>query len=233
VASQGVSDVVAFGIVCEGITDQIVIRNVLTGHFNSDDVDLRYLVPARDATDESRIDGASGWFAVIDYVKNSAFRNAFQFLDYIILQIDTDVCEETHFDVPRVVDGITLDPVELIQRVRSRFRQWIGEEFFDQMIHRIVFAISVDSIECWLLPLYYTNVKRSKTVNCLNTLNEALARSMNFTISAKDPDYYERASSEYSRNRVLKRCYRHNPSFNAFVQELDEKCADADVETGS
>ena len=213
------------GLISEGITDQVVILNILYGYFNTDDVELTYLTPVRDETDQGRIKDGSGWYSVIEYVKSSKFIGAFQFLDYVIIQIDTDVCEESHYEVSRRKDGKELSPLELLEKVRERFRDWIGSEIFEARRDRIIFAIAVDSIECWLLPLYYENdsSKRKKTVNCITTLNQALNQSKGFTIAAKDPEYYEQASADYSKQRTLRRVYRHNPSFKGFIDELDAR----------
>lgn len=211
----------SLGLISEGITDQIVIDNILHGYFNIDDVDLRPLVPVRDETDQSRFVGASGWTAVREYVKSSNFDEAFLFLDYVILHLDTDVCEE--YGVSRREEGEELAPLDLLNKVKAKFREWMGDEVFERRKDRILFAISVDSIECWLLPLYYENTKaqRQKTVNCLGTLNQALSKSLKFTVDAKNPDYYNRASEDYSNHRVLRRLYKHNPSLNAFIEELE------------
>lgn len=213
----------SLGLISEGITDQVVILNILYGYFDTNDVELTYLTPVRDETDQSRIVNGSGWYSVIEYVQSSQFKGAFQYLDYVVIQIDTDVCEEPHYGVSRREDGKDLKPDELLERVREKFRTWIGSEVLEARKDKILFAIAVDSIECWLLPLYYETdaAKRKKTVNCLGTLNEALQRSKGFTINAKDPDYYDRASADYGKHRILRRVYHHNPSFKAFLEELD------------
>ena len=219
----------SLGLISEGITDQVVILNILYGYFNTNDVELTYLTPVRDETDQSRIVDGSGWYSVIEYVQSSQFNGAFQYLDYVVIQIDTDVCEEPHYGVSRRKDGRELTPLQLLDDVRAKFRGWIGSETFKARKDRIIFAIAVDSIECWLLPLYYENhaAKRRKTVNCLATLNEALNRSKGFTIHGKNPDYYEKASADYGSQRILRRVYKHNPSFKAFIDELDARDFDS------
>jgi hypothetical protein len=213
----------SLGLISEGITDQVVILNILYGYFDTNDVELTYLTPVRDETDQNRIVDGSGWYSVIEYVRSSKFNEAFQYLDFVVIQIDTDVCELPRYEVSRREEGIELAPLELREKVRVKLREWIGTDVFEARQNQIIFAIAVDSIECWLLPLYYENdaARRKKTVNCLGTLNEALRRSKGFTIDAKDPDYYDQASADYSKQRILRRLCRHNPSFNAFIDELD------------
>lgn len=215
----------SFGLVSEGMTDEAIITNILAGYFNTNDIDVNPLQPLRDATDRDRIEGDSGWYAVIEYVKSSKLEAAFRFFDYVIVQIDTDVCELKGYDVPRSEDGRALEPPELLERVRDKFREWIGATIYNKRKERIILAIAVDSTECWLLPLYFPSdkAKRSKTVNCLGTLNEALQKSHGFTISAKEFTYYNRASQGYKKRKALLQAAPHNPSLKAFIDELDSR----------
>ncbi len=158
---------VKFGFITEGLTDQIVIEYILSGYFDTDDLDINELQPIRDETDKNRSENYGGWTLVFEYCKSDRFKQAFQFNDYIIIQIDTDVCEEKHYDVSkRNEDGKELEPVDLIHNVREKFKkELIGEEFFNNNKEKIIFAISVHSIECWLLPLYFTDNRKAKIVN--------------------------------------------------------------------
>jgi hypothetical protein len=45
---------ISFGLVGEGLTDQIVIENILAGYFNSPDLDIRQLQPERDKDNENK-----------------------------------------------------------------------------------------------------------------------------------------------------------------------------------
>ncbi len=226
---------VTFGLVTEGHTDQVVIENILNGYFNTHDIETKKLQPLWDATDKSRIESYGGWTLVFGYCKSEIFRNAFLFQDYIIIQIDTDVSEEKHYDISkRDKNGKELTPSELIQKVTEKFRGLIGEEFFDANKDKIIFAISVDSIECWLLPIYYKDKKKSKITNCLGTLNRELQNGekrkngkrekKGFTIGKKGhSDYYERVSKFYCEKKNLMKCYKENPSLKIFIQELEKR----------
>ena len=123
---------VTFGFITEGITDQIVIEYILNGYFDSDDIDINELQPLRDETDKNRLESYGGWTLVFEYCKSTKFREALTYLDYIIIQIDTDVCEETHFGIlMRDNQGNELKPVELIEKVKNKFRnEIIGDDLF-------------------------------------------------------------------------------------------------------
>jgi len=57
---------VTFGLICEGITDQIVIENILVGFFNNPDIEVFALQPLRDATDENLATTHANWHKVFD-----------------------------------------------------------------------------------------------------------------------------------------------------------------------
>ena len=144
---------ISFGLITEGLTDQIVIENILAGYFNNPDLDITPLQPQRDKKDENKFTGYGSWSQVFAYCRSRDFQESFQFNDYIIIQIDTDVSEE--FGIPQQDKNGEFTPEELIEKVIEKFKQEIGEDFYNKFQQRIIWAISVHSIECWLLPLYY------------------------------------------------------------------------------
>ena len=213
---------IKFGLITEGYTDQIVIKSILCGYFNRSDLVIRPLQPKIDKDKKS-----GGWTLVFDYCKSKKFLESFQSNDYIIIQIDTDVLvdsENSNYNIPsRDENGDEFTPQQLIAKVIEKFRDVIGEEFYDQYQQRIVFAISVDSIECWFLPLYYKDNRKSKYQNCLDTLNQELRKKHGFTIDSKNPDYYREISKQYGKHKVLMKHYQDNPSLKTFIEEIQNR----------
>jgi hypothetical protein len=165
-----------FGLITEGITDQFVIENILIGYFKGDDyIEFRELQPLRDETDENRAKNYGGWNKVIEYCGSSKFKEALLFNDYIIIQIDTDVSDKpVGYGIPHLENGKELSSEDLVQKVVTKFIGLIGESVYKKNEDKKIFAISVHSIECWLLPLYYMDKKKYKVKGCLSTLNQAL-----------------------------------------------------------
>ena len=210
------------GLITEGLTDQIVIENILRGYFNNPDLDITWLQPERDENDENKFTGYGSWSQVFAYCRSIDFQLSFQSNDYIIIQIDTDVSEE--YGIPQQDENGEFTPEELIVKVIEKFKQEIGEDFYSKCQQQIIWAISVHSIECWLLPLYYQDKKKkSKFKNCLETLNKELIKKHNFRIDAKNPEYYRTISKQYSKHKVLMGCYKDNPSLNSFLVEIESK----------
>jgi hypothetical protein len=214
---------ISFGLVTEGLTDQIVIENILAGYFNSPDLDIRQLQPERDKDNENK-STYGGWTLVFNYCKSRDFKEALQFIDYIIIQIDTDVSED--YNIPKQDEKGEFTPQQLIEKVIQKFRGASGDDFYRKYQQKIIFAISVHSIECWLLPLYYTDKnKKSKFKNCLDTLNLQLPKKEKFRIDAKakNPEYYRIISKQYRKHKVLMKHYAENPSLKTFIEEIQSR----------
>jgi hypothetical protein len=212
---------ISFGLITEGLTDQIVIENILAGYFKNPDLTINPLQPERDKDDENKFKGYGSWSQVFAYCSLRDFQESFQFNDYIIIQIDTDVSQD--YGIPQQDENGEFTPQELIVKVIEKFKQEIGEDFYSKCQQRIIWAISVHSIECWLLPLYYKDNKKSKFKNCLETLNKELVKKHDFTIYAKKPEYYRDISKQYRKHKDLMDCYQHNPSLKSFVVDIESK----------
>lgn len=208
-----------FALITEGISDQIVIEHILAGYFNTPDLDVHILQPLYDATDQNRGLSTGGWGNLINYCKSIAFKSAFQSNDYVVIQIDTDVCSE--YGVNSKENGEDLTVEALIDKVIKQIIVWIGEDFYTSVKDKVIFAVAVHSIECWLLPIYYTDNKKSKTTGCLPTLNQELIKKEKFVIHAKEPKYYKKIAKQFIKRKDLDKYYPHNPSFKLFIQHLD------------
>jgi hypothetical protein len=209
-----------FGLVAEGKSDHAVLENILLGLFEEDISDeITTLQPTRGATDEEAIKAFGGWFKVFEYCRSENFRGAFQEVQYVIIQIDTDVSEHTHYNIKQTDEsGKKLVPEVLVKKVREKFEQIIANEFgqifLEKYQDRILFAISVDEIECWLLPLYYTDNTKSKTNNCDHKLHQKAGKF------EKNYNDYDKISREYRKNKTLMKSFPENPSLKIFVESV-------------
>jgi hypothetical protein len=217
--------VLTFGVIAEGPTDQTVIENILLGFFEDqeDEPDIRYIQPPRPLTETP-----AGWGHVFKCLERKDHEGALQFNDYLIIHIDTDVQEEPGFGVSRREEGLELSVSDRVDRVIARLIEDIARGFYQANVHRILFAIAVDTIECWLLPLLHPNKrdarKAEKIVGCLETANQALRMANRDALSAgekKFPPAYEQASSGYRKRRILIELHEKNPSLELFVKQLE------------
>jgi hypothetical protein len=210
---------VSFALVTEGITDQAILENILNGFFN-EDVQINFLNPLRDCTDENRAASFSNWEKVFEYCEQSEFKESLQFNDFVIVQIDTDTAEHPNFGVSLTTGGIQRTAVEIIAEVKTLIAQKIGLAFFQTYQQQIIFAVAVHSMECWLLPLYETGKPNTQTnvLNCYGRLCRVLAK--NKVDSSKNYANYLSLSHDFSKRKNLTEAAKHNESLLDFVNQL-------------
>ena len=211
-----------FAIIAEGPTDQTVIENIILGFFQGQEEPyIHYIQPPR-PLDET----PAGWGHVFKSLERKEYVGALQFNDYLVIHIDTDVQEESGFNVPRQKDGKVFSLAERVEHVIVRLKQDIDTEFLQVNANRILFAIAVDSIESWLLPLLYPHAPKmaAKTTDCLESANNALRKANRKGLSAGENKFiraYEDASSEYRKLKILNKYRTKNPSLELFIKQLD------------
>ncbi len=207
-----------FGLITEGPTDQVVIRHILFGVFDDPDLAITRLQPKEDEP--------GNWVKVFDYCRSKELKQALYDIDYLIIQIDTDVLireqlpEKYRVDLPS-----HLSVEEIIERVSQLLISLMdnGEQFWENYGDRILFSISVHQIECWFLPIYFRDKKQkaAKIMGCIDTLNEVLPQQeKGLYIHGKDLSYYTRISKHF-RKDILK-IYRLNPSLKILVERVLE-----------
>jgi hypothetical protein len=216
-----------FGIISEGPTDQIIIENILVGYFDDEDLPthVRYLQPLHDASDKV---APGGWTRVFEYCNSDYLAEALEQNDYLIIQIDTDCCEEKNYDVRRMKHtGEMLSPEELIKKVIEKFEALFINKFRDEyqlFKQKLLFAISVEEIECWLLPLYPDDKTKGLTNNCIHKLNPKITEKFGKYIDKKNKavslPYYGKFSRPFIKRKNIDAIYHDNISLKIFLNSL-------------
>ncbi len=206
-----------FSIVSEGVTDQVVLENILFGWTGNKDLVINRLQP--------KDDESGNWDKVFKYCRSEEFKGAFAFNDFMIIQIDTDFMARGEVSEEFLIDINGLSTEEKIIAFRNKFIELIGEEFYNAYESQVIFAISVEEIECWFLPIYFPTKKKkaAKTVNCIGTLNPELSKKEGFTISSKEYGYYERIAKNFRKKKNIQKYAPLNESFDIFIRELAAK----------
>lgn len=207
-------------LVAEGPSDHAVLAHLLGAYFQDQDIHPRPLQPP------SNVPG--GWTEVLRYIGSAEFVAAFEYNDYVVVQIDTDDSEKAGYDISkRDPDGRALTPDELAERVQALLSARIGPAVYEAYAERILFAVSVESIECWLLPLFYDDHRRERTGNCLDALNRVLSARHNFSIDKQKKQfrYYEQLLklAKCRKHSVLAGIADKNPSLTRFIAQLDAR----------
>jgi hypothetical protein len=219
-----------FAIVAEGVTDHHILTAVLEGFYEKYDreLELRYEQPPIDATAEGGGYAPGGWTLVLDYFRQRKYLQALQFNRYLVVQIDTDVAEE--YGVSAQVGSERLSPEQLVQAVIAKLCELLPTEVYNEVRPRLLFAIGVDEIECWLLPLVFDKgekKKRAKMTGCLEAIDHKRRLQSETTLDrgggrGKNPDSYRTLAKALTKRKVLNEACRCNAGFQHFVEQLEE-----------
>jgi hypothetical protein len=214
----------SFGVISEGPTDFVVLKNLLEGFFRGyEGGTIVNAIQPKASTDPG------GWTLVMRALREQEVRKALQFNDWVVVQIDTDVCEEVGFDVARVTDGNALQVVDLVEAVRARLLREMGPD--DDAAARTIVAVAVHELECWILPLLFDRseaASSAKLTGCLKAANDKLVASKAPRLSradgtGKDPRAYKQATAEFRKRKVLVDAGTRNESLGLFVAQLEAR----------
>ncbi|MGB2926679.1 MAG: hypothetical protein WBB82_15370 [Limnothrix sp.] len=219
-----------FGFITEGATDQAVLKNILYGLFDTDDIDFTSLAPLLDETGKSTVKTRAGWQRALEFCSSAKFEDTLAFVDYLIIQIDTDVSEEKGFDICHTYFDEQnqrheeKNTEQLILEVVEFLKKKISLDIYRDYKDQIIFAVSVHSIECWLLPILFPSdsptdqKKRQKRKNCFNSITTRLKKS---SIKTCDPEldlWIKKAKQPIVKDKKETEVYRQLS--NPFVKRL-------------
>ncbi|MEI6333385.1 MAG: hypothetical protein WCS87_02400 [Methylococcaceae bacterium] len=209
-----------FGLACEGITDQITIENILCGYFKNPELgeNIVQLQPLYDETDQKQKE-FGGWQMLCAYLSATRFRDDVLNNIFIVIQVDTDVSNEIGFDVPQVdTDNQPLAPEILITNVIAKLVTIIesGETgFYQRHSEKIIFCISVHSLECWLYAHHNKkSLSKPKITGCYKALSHLLP-SIEKTYRC-----YDELSQAFLKSKNIKAVVIKDLSFRVFIEAL-------------
>lgn len=213
-----------FAVVGEGKTDYKILKNLLIGFFNNKNLPVTRLLPKENEP--------VGWGNVFKYLSTEEFRNGVENNDYIVVQIDTKECADWEERIPNIGSDTTrID--EFVQSVKNTLIERIGLDFYRTNERKIVFAITIHEIECWLLPFITTNKAHfSKMVGCENAV-EKIANKQGFSIHQKnyqEGKHYDDLSQGMKNRKQLLEKSKLNPSLGLFINILIENFGEEQIQ---
>ncbi len=218
-----------FGLILEGRSDNAVIKQILYSFFENPNLKINGIVPPQDATDAALSKLPAGWGNVKAHLENEDdFFSNFETAQYIVIQIDSDCSAEYGVPHHNPAEGREKTVEELVRDITAQMITWIGPNNYELVRDRVIFAVSVHEIECWLLPIYFLNekAKRGKTKGCTSTLNTVLSDREGFYIDGKNYDHYATMAEHYKKRKDLMRLGPSNPSLAIFLNSLEKYCKD-------
>ncbi len=216
-----------FALITEGVSEHKIIRHILERYFKESEPFFR---PIQPQIDKEKQASEGGWPEVLKYCERTEdLKNIFVDSDYLIIQIDTDQSQITPFDISHNTSGNKAKTVEeLYTDVVTKLKSLIHPEVLQEFADKIFFAITIHTIECWFLPLYYTNNDKTKTSGCISKLNIALIKN---NIQPLPEDYknknspnsirtYEAILKNWKKRKDIEEAAQHQTSFKLFVDSL-------------
>ena len=205
-----------FGLACEGVTDQAVLENILCGFYKDNNLrnEIKVFQPLFDETQKKQKEGEfGGWEELLRYLSTKKFRESVINTKFMIIQIDTDISEHVNFGISQQ----NLSTEALISKVVERLITQIDskKEFYNKNREKIIFAISVHSLECWILPLYKSS-KNEKISGCFEALQREISVSKNYI-------EYDKITKIFRKNKELNKVVSKNSSFQIFIDKLPKK----------
>lgn len=214
-----------FAIVAEGITDQVVIKNILLAWFaDGEEPFVNFVQPQLDETSRSTLKESGGWTLVQRYFEERRFIGALQLNKYLVVHIDSDIAAD--MGIALVVAGVQRTPEEIVEALIGWFETRVSDEVWKEHGRRFLFAIAVESIECWLLPLVFDRsqkAKLKKTSGCLKAIDHERRTQNKAPLSsadAKNPAVYRDIAEGFGGRADLEAKAALNVGFKRFVEQL-------------
>ncbi len=207
------------GVVCEGISDYKIIRHIVERYMRDYDV---YTIPLKPKlTAQGKQEGFGTWQGVLNYIAGDdqlIVEAVKEGCKYIIIQIDTDVCEE--YGVSKDLNDLEAFYSNVKDKLESTLHLDVDRDI-------ILYAISINEIECWLIPFISTNIDECQNKDrCLNIVNRHVRSLGSIDKHNKNSDGAQKIYDEILRKKKKEQdihaASRFNIGFSNFIDKLDD-----------
>ncbi len=212
-----------FAMITEGVSEHRIVKHIIAKYFKEYEPKIRQIQPK---IVNDRQEATGGWNEVLKYCGRDELKDIFVENDYLVIQIDTDQSQTAPFSVNHSNNGRIKPTEELYDNIREKLESLIKPEIKQKYSGKIIFAVCIHTIECWLLPVYYNNRHRSDIHNCLFRLNTILARRNIRGISAEGKNTpqsirtYEVILRNWRKRKDIIDAARYNAGFQRFIDSL-------------
>ena len=218
----------SFAIICEGISENLSLHAIIEKMSQTDS----YFADIQPRTEMSHghsvQEGSGGWTEVLSHCNTEEFQMALQNNDYLVVQIDADRCDEKPFGIKKVDENNQPRTDEDVYNdIITRLLQDVDNDFYEANKERIIFAICFDEIECWFLPLFYSDKRACATTGCINKLNQELGKEKGGYYIPEEGKNGPKARSTYQfilkkiKRKDIPRISQYNFGFQMFVEQMD------------
>lgn len=217
-----------FGLITEGVSEQNIIIPIVERYLKNCEASCNPYFPK---TLKGKQSETGGWHKVLEICSSDVVEDILIENDYLIIQIDTDQSQTPPFNVSHRIIGsddteIDKPNNQLYSDIANALSERIDSEVLNKYKDRIIFAICIHTIECWLLPAVFNDKNRNATQNCLKRLNRAIPkefkqRPISDKNSPESIRTYGMILSRYRKRNQIKDASQFNYGFQKFIMHLD------------
>jgi hypothetical protein len=205
-------------LITEGISEYRVLKHILGKFFKEHEPEINQIQPR--LVREKQV-GIGGWVEVLKYCSRSEIGDILIENDLLVIQIDTDNSCHAPFDVAHTCGSERKSESALCKEVEEKLASLIQPDILASYQGRIIFAVCVNTIECWLITAFH----QKGMSNCLESLNSILCKEKMPRIeveknSPKSRLAYEAVLRKWSKRQELLRSATLRPSFMRFLETL-------------
>lgn len=215
-----------FALISEGPSEHRIIKHIVAKFFKDEDPEINPIQP-RLINGKQDQTTPGGWNEVLKYCEGDELQDIMVENDYLVIQIDTDQSQTAPFNISHSnTDNTQKIGIDLYSDVIEKMKSLIKQEIKDTYPDQIIFAICIHTIECWLIPIYYTNIHKTKTLNCLSTLNDALRKKDIHIITPENKNEpngikaYDAVLKNWKKKQDISKSAQHNIGFKKFIESL-------------
>ena len=207
------------GIVSEGVSDFFILKHIVERYLKEKDV---YTIPLKPkVTSKNKQEGFGTWQGVFDYIKgddNLIVEAVKEGCEYVVVQIDTDVSSQY---------GVENNPGDVQAFWTAIKDKLTGSVHPDFPKDKLIFAICIQEIECWLIPFVSTIENECQnTDRCLNIVNRHIRTKGSIDKQNKNSQQAQRLYhyilGQKKKPLEIKDCSRYNFGFKELIEQLDE-----------
>lgn len=207
------------GIVSEGVSDFFILKHIVERYLKEKDV---YTIPLKPkVTTKNKQEGFGTWQGVFDYIKgddNLIVEAVKEGCEYVVVQIDTDVSSQYG------VENNPGDAQAFWTAIKDKLTGSVHPDFPKE---KLIFAICIQEIECWLIPFVSTVENECQnTDRCLNIVNRHIRTKGSIDKQNKNSQQaqrlYQYILCQKKKPLEIKDCSRYNYGFKELIEQLDK-----------
>lgn len=207
-------------LITEGASELNIIKHIVSRYIGPN-LCMNCIQPEMNGSTQA---SCGGWNEVLKSCeKEGNIKNALIENDYVIIQIDTDMSATSPYSVVSYEGGRYCGNEKLWEKVKERIIDFIPGGVDTA---KIILAICISEIECWLLPIFYNCKKRCKTTHCIDLLNKKLYEEKIAVITDKNgykaQKTYSAILRQINKPKDIADCAQYNYGFKMLIEQLDK-----------